>query len=238
MLKIIQDIVVKSQILLLSMYAYTTCEIDSVLMQLYNHHPAITFVTDYVLYCLLYIHSIMNQYYIEPFDNKWTYTAYLSHTNGYYALNEQYYFYNKYHLNSNLFMQSLAVESIEHIKEKNNYIMMINYENNTNIKNNINIDLSKDAKILKSPFLSICYLEPKTENKIDIKLPKKYFIENNEILSPCFIYRYLKYQPLNFEFSMNYKIEIIDIDCNVFTLKPTEYIKIKNNGYEKLRLKN
>ena len=238
MLKIIQDIVVKSQILLLSMYAYTACEIDSVLMQLYNHNPAIAFVTDYVLYCLLYIHSIMNQYYIEPFDNKWTYTAYLSYINGYYALNEQYHFYNKYHLNSNLFMQSLAVESLEHIKEKNNYIMMINYENNTNIKNNINIDLSKDVKILKNPFLSICYLEPKTENKIDIKLSKKYFIENNEILSPCFIYRYLKYQSLYFEFSMNYKIEIIDNECNVFTLKPTEYIKLTNNGYEKLTLKN
>ena len=37
---------------------------------------------------------------------------------------------------------------------------------------------------------------------------------------------------------MNYKIEIIDNDCNVFTLKPTEYIKITNHGYEKLTLKN
>ena len=238
MLNIMQDIVVKSQILLLSMYAYITCEIDILLMQLYNHHPVIASVTDYVIYCLLYIHSIMNQYYIEPFDNKWIYTAYLSNINGYYMLNEEYHFYNKYHLASNRFMQCLSIESLEHIKEKNNYIMMINYENNTNIKNNINIDLSKDVKILKSPFLSICYLEPKTENKIDIKLSKKYFIENNEILSPCFIYRYLKYQPLHFEFSMDYKIEIIDNDCNVFTLKPSEYIKIKNNGYEKLRLKN
>ena len=90
MLKIIEDIVIKSQILLLSMYAYTACEIDSLIMQLYNHHPAIAFVTDYILYCLLYIHSMMNQYYIEPFDNKWTYTAYLNHTNGYYVLNEKY----------------------------------------------------------------------------------------------------------------------------------------------------
>ena len=235
MLKIIQDVVLKIQILLLSMYVSISCEIDTLLMQLYNYHPAIVFGTDYFLYCLLYIHSIMNQYYIEPFYNKWTYTAYLSNIDGYYLLNEQ---YNYYHLNSNLFMQSFEFDSLEHIKEKNNYIMMINYENNTNIKNNINIDLSRDAQIIKSPFLSICYLEPKTENKIDIKLPKKYFIENNEILSPCFIYRYLKYQPLHFQFSMDYKVEIIDNNCNVFSLKPTEYIKVTNNGYEKLTLKN
>ena len=220
------------------MYVYTSCEIDNLLMQLYNYHPAIAFGTDYFLYCLLYIHSTMNQYYIEPFDNKWTYTAYLTNIDGYYLLNEKYNYYNKYHLNSNQFMQSLACETIEHIKDKSNYVMMINYENNTNIKNNINIDLSKDAQTIKNPFLSICYLEPKTENKIDIKLSKKYFIENNEILSPCFIYRYLKYQPLYFQFSMDYKLEIIDKNCNVFTLKPTEYIKVTNNSYEKLTLKN
>ena len=238
MLKIIENIVIKSQILLLSIYAFTACEIDNLLTQLYNHHPAISLGIDYASYCLLYIHSIMNQYYIEPFDNKWTYTAYLHNKHGHYLLDEQYNFYNKYHLKSNMFMEPLAIGSLEHIKNKNNYVIMFNYEDNTNIKNNMNIDLSKNKQLVQNPFMTICYLEPKTENKIEIKLPKKYLIENNEILSPCFVYRYLKYQPQYFEFSMNYKLEIIDNNCNVFTLKPTEYIKITNNGYEKLTLKN
>ena len=135
-------------------------------------------------------------------------------------------------------MQCLAIESLEHIKEKENYIIMINYEKNTNIKNNINIDLSKDKKIMSNPFITICYIEKDTKKKIDLDIPKKYLIEDNEILSPCFVYRLLKYKSEYVEFKKNYTIEIMDQECNVFYLSSNEYIKLKNNSYEKLTLKN
>ena len=238
MSKVIQDLIVKIQIILLSIYVKGICKVEDECNNIYNNYPTIAVTTDYILYFLLYIHSLFYQYYIEPFDNKWIYTAYLSNINNNYVLNEEYHFYNKYHLASNKFMQSLAIESLEHIKEKENYIIMINYENNTNIKNNINIDLSKDKKIMSNPFMTICYIEKDTKKKIDIDIPKKYLIEDNEILGPCFVYRLLKYKSEYFEFKKNYTIEIMDQDCNVFNLSSQEYIKLKNNSYEKLTLKN
>ena len=86
--------------------------------------------------------------------------------------------------------------------------------------------------------MTICYIEKDTNKKIDLNIPNKYLIEDNEILGPCFVYRLLKYQSEYFEFKKNYTIEIMDQDCNVFYLSSQEYIKLKNNSYEKLTLKN
>ena len=127
----------------------------------------------------------------------------------------------------------------ETIENKNNVsLFMVNYPETTCIRNKVNQEMYEETTILKSPFLTIIYKNKNVDNTIEIIIPKKYLVKNNEILGPCFIYRYLKYQPTYFIFNMDYEIEIMDQGLNTFVLKSDEYIILKENGYEKLKLKN
>jgi hypothetical protein len=73
-------------------------------------------------------------------------------------------------------------------------------------------------------FLGVTYSHPKMTNKIDIEIPKSMCMVDNEILSPAFILRCLKYQPQSYVFDMNYEINIIDGNINSYKIKSHQYV--------------
>ena len=85
-------------------------------------------------------------------------------------------------------------------------------------------------------FITIEYKHPKQENPIDIVLGMNVFFEYNEILSCCFIHRYLEYQPIKYYFDMDYTLEIMDTDINTITLKSNQYIRLGKMNYDVVTL--
>lgn len=236
-MKSVTEIIGIIQISFFSIVTSLLCEFDILSKQLYTHHPVITLFTDYSCYCLVYIHSILNQYYIEPYKKEWICSANIELFQGSYILCECFYFYTKYDLKQDEVLNYYLETSNETIENKNNVsLFMVNYPETTCIRNKVNQEMYEDTTILKSPFLTITYKNKNVDNIIDIIIPKKYLVKNNEILGPCFIFRYLKYQPIYFIFNMDYEIEIMDKDLNTFVLKSDEYIILKENGYEKVNI--
>jgi hypothetical protein len=72
-------------------------------------------------------------------------------------------------------------------------------------------------------FLGVTYSHPKMTNKIDIEIPKSMCMVDNEILSPAFILRCLKYQSQSYVFDMNYEINIIDSNINSYKIRSHQY---------------
>jgi hypothetical protein len=72
-------------------------------------------------------------------------------------------------------------------------------------------------------FLGVTYSHPKMTNKIDIEIPKTMCMVDNEILSPAFVLRCLKYQPQSYVFDMNYEINIIDGNINSYKIRSNQY---------------
>lgn len=83
----------------------------------------------------------------------------------------------------------------------------------------------------EADFMSIEYKHPIQTNPITIVIPKGMHKVGNEILSPCFILRYLKYQSSSFHFDMEYTIHIIDNDVNMFIIKSDQYLLLTPEGY-------
>ena len=84
----------------------------------------------------------------------------------------------------------------------------------------------------KVHFLTVLYLHPKLREPIDITVPSSYFVVDNEIYSPAFVFRCLQYQPYQYYFDKNYTLQIIDQDINIFELKSNEYICIEKDNYK------
>jgi hypothetical protein len=81
-------------------------------------------------------------------------------------------------------------------------------------------------------FLTVQYFQNNDDKSpITLEIPKSMFIVNNELLSPTFIYRCLKYQGYSFKFDMSYKIRIIDHDINMIELNYSNYIILKKDDY-------
>jgi hypothetical protein len=99
-------------------------------------------------------------------------------------------------------------------------------------------DISKMIKILidrlnpiKSPFLTVEYSHPRMQKPILIEIDKGLFLENNHILSPLFIKRYLEYQSEPYYFDLDYKITIMDKNINLVDLCSNDYIEFNKKGY-------
>jgi hypothetical protein len=98
-------------------------------------------------------------------------------------------------------------------------------------------DPSKDSDDItlnrtKKPFLCVKYFHPKMEKKIYLDIDAGFFVENNELLSPMFVYRCLMYQKESYIYDSDYKIHILDNMMKTTSLDRTSYILITKYGYE------
>ena len=79
-------------------------------------------------------------------------------------------------------------------------------------------------------FLSITYTNGNDRPVILVK-NKEWLVVGNEILGPIHVLRMLEYQNEPFTFSMDYVLDIIDTDINIFQLRSNQYLKINTDGY-------
>jgi len=81
-------------------------------------------------------------------------------------------------------------------------------------------------------FLSIEYTSPSMNGSIEFNLGSNWFYVGNELFTPTFVLRMLEYQPTLYFFEEDYKITIMDNQCNIFTISNNEYIVINKDDYE------
>jgi hypothetical protein len=88
-------------------------------------------------------------------------------------------------------------------------------------------------------FMTIEYVHSSLKTPLLIDLSSFNFTDESEILGYIFIYWYLKRKYGNWVnkiFDVNYKLNIIDSDFNIFELKPQNYILLNENSYEVNRI--
>jgi hypothetical protein len=84
----------------------------------------------------------------------------------------------------------------------------------------------------KESFLSVEYFHPKMIKSVVLNIPRNYYMNNNVLFNPAFVLRCLEYQTQPYLFDMNYTLSIMDSNIDTITLGSTQYILIKENGYE------
>ena len=75
------------------------------------------------------------------------------------------------------------------------------------------------------------------QKTIPIDINKGYFSDNNQILSPLFIKRYLEYQGQPYYFDLDYKINIMDKNINTVELYSNDYVELREKGYNIISLR-
>ena len=88
------------------------------------------------------------------------------------------------------------------------------------------------CKKSRAKFISIEYKHPEMTNSIEIVLDRAWFYSGNEIFTPTFVMRTLKYQSQYFIFDMNYQIIIMDNDLNIIKLDYETSLLFSECGYQ------
>jgi hypothetical protein len=101
----------------------------------------------------------------------------------------------------------------------------------TVIQRKINSSLTGDFEPCTFKFLSISYNHDSMDESIHINLDKSSYMEGNEILSPAFILRCLKYQSEKFVFDLNYSVDVMDHNISMFSLKSHQFVRLNKMGY-------
>ena len=206
----------------------------------YFKNSYIKYTVDLLLHIQNTIYIICSFRAIEPNINDWYSISSLHHYKNY-RLQEIYKFNSKKYL-YNLFYNYSLYKTVNYIEVddclfiiKNKFAQYI--VKNTKANNfNEQITLPSTNIIFDKSnvfFLTIQYFQNNDMNEIPITLdiPKTMYIVDNELLSPTFIYRCLKYQGYSSKFNMSYKIKLIDHEINMIELNYSQYIILKKNNY-------
>jgi hypothetical protein len=87
-------------------------------------------------------------------------------------------------------------------------------------------------KKVASPFLSVEYMHSEMNEAIELKMDAGFFREGNELFTPAFVLRMLEYQNISYYFDEDYKVRIMDTDCNIIDVDSNMYVVITEKGYE------
>jgi len=209
-------------------------------------YPLLKNVIDRIIYSLQYVKAITTNQLIEPMSSNWISTTVLlsrdpnKFIGDVYTYREFYEFFiddveSNY---SELFQE--ADTSMEAIVSSTKSINqgMVMMKNNDKYIIRIHLD-GDDAKNIptfppvetKKSFINVTYTHPIMKEPIFMTIGKEFFYENNEILAPIFIKRYLEHQPLNYHFDMDYIIKIMDNDLKVFELTSNQFIRLGESDY-------
>jgi len=92
--------------------------------------------------------------------------------------------------------------------------------------------MSSSWKKVSPPFLSVEYTHPEINEAIELKMDTGFFRVGNELFTPAFVLRALEYQSLGYYFDEDYKIRLMDSECNIIELKSDMFITITEDGYK------
>jgi len=118
--------------------------------------------------------------------------------------------------------------------EEDQRLVIVKYKGNHNVRK---VDKKMILHVNKEKsnvhFLTVQYFHEKQSiNPITLDIPKSMYLVGNELLTPTFVLRCLKYQSTPFYFDLNYTVKIIDDKIQMFELKYDEYIVLEKNGYK------
>lgn len=210
---------------------------------IYNSNTNIRFIVDSSVYCCKCLCCILINQRIQPFKNNWICTSILMKQTS--PLLGQYYFNDVYvYLDNNDDVLENFKESLETIlsiinSESNLSEGMVTMKTNDQYINRVCSNNTKPNEFFmhlplvqsKHQFISVKYSHPRMKEPIFIDIDKEYYYAYNELFSPVFIKRYLEYQPLEYEFDMNYELEIMDNDINTFVLTSKQYVLLVESTY-------
>lgn len=229
-------------------------------LEFYHLHPLITLFIDNVFYMIRFLMAMMIDQRIEPMESNWISTSILLKRDTTRFEGEPYTFvekYDKMNMNlisdnesyNNIFIngfkdacdcaKSIAynnnsiVESLITMKFENQYIHYTFYK-----ENDENDPVTFPLIPCKTKFLTVEYTHPRMGYGIFLELDKSVFYANNEILSPLYILRCLKYQSKAFVFDMDYKIKILDENIHSFELTSDQHVFLHKASYKIVSNKN
>lgn len=223
----------------------------SKIRQLYIEYPLVEENMNKFGYFISYIKSICFHYRIEPIEENWITTTMLTEKSDSDTIKFKYYesyiklipslLYN-YRIVSRQYQESCSV-SLDYLNstQESNYIQemltVLKYENQY-ITHSCSPTRPTEVKHLRLPleyskisFLSIEYSHPSMVDKVVIELDNKYYVSNNCLFTPLFTKRLLEYNSSPYVFDMNYTLDFMDDELNVFSLTSGQYIQLNENGY-------
>lgn len=208
--------------------------------EVYSQNHSVRLIAWYVKYCY---YSFTSQY-LEPEKSIWMSKSWLIKNN------ESYKFVEKYKTNFDDVFVCLFRTSISLYDMINTYFKMFcnNDVNDTAIfiLKTLNEDNDECYFICKNDkpipnisfkrsaakFLTIEYIHPEMKSSIELTLEYSWFYVGNELFTPTFILRALKYQSQPFFFDMNYRISIMDNDINIVEFGSNKHIVLTEDGYK------
>ena len=210
--------------------------------QLYN--SSIHF--QYIVWNIKYTYCCLTFQHMEPFNTQWTSKSTIVQNKKYfmekYSLRETYNTPVDVTNDSGLFILLSCMMSyfnsvlcVNTIKNSELFIIKMNDEQDNSecyfsYRNDTNIPII--IKKSKAKFLSIEYKHPKMEDSIELTLNNSWFYAGNELFTPAFVLRALKYQSSQFIFDMNYTICFMDNDINCVEFGSNKYVFLTDDGYE------
>lgn len=217
---------------------------------LYNNYPEVKRCVDVTLYFIKYISSRVNDNRIEPLNDNWVRTSFLLKNNETFFTGNKYIYMDNYeYLNTDvnedyspkeMIQQSFdyfhnivkamcqtninLIQTMTTMNKNKNYAMSISYDKETNPPN-----FKAPFREAHNPFISIEYVDSSKDTKIVLE-PENCWFVGNSMLSPIHVRQLLEYQELPFQFDLDYTLNIIDNDMNMYTMNKDQYIYINEEG--------
>ena len=91
----------------------------------------------------------------------------------------------------------------------------------------------------KERFITVQYIHPHMALPLTLEIPPGMYQKGNQLLDSTFVYWCLKYQyqVSEYVFDENYKVELIDNDMNMLSLRSNQYIDLEESrGYKIITL--
>lgn len=226
---------------IISVKKYT--EYSLIAQKIYVSSPTIQKIGTIICNICLLCHKTVYNYKIEPNTtivgkkiNVWVNT--ILYLDDYNNFEESYDFLSieDEYVQPCLFMYNDIVDKNKHI-DYTNYLMLMKFYD-TYIAH-INIHPEHYENIIMTSFipssvsfLTIQYTHPRQPYPVPIVLPKGMYTVGNELFSPIFVLRCLKYQTQSYYFDMNYSLKIIDNNIEMVKLTSKQYVKIEEKSYK------
>jgi len=196
------------------------------LEEIYDDHDCIRDTIDATTYITKYTCRLCSCNKEEPMEKTWISITSMDVSN---QLIEKYDILEKFEISQihDYFLESdLEQYQLIILKDYNNVIRESYYicSRPQKLVSYFNIQLSSVH------FLSVTYTN-REDTPVTLAINKEWLIVGNEILGPVHVLRMLEYQDQPFTFSMDYVLDIIDSDIEIFQLKSNAFLKIEKDGY-------
>ena len=173
-----------------------------------------------------------------PEENSWNNFITIVEKNNEYKYIESYEILDNIVLNENQYIDNIQkINEFLNDAQNKNYSCILSKYNNTYYVRNSSIVLKNEEYFKNSTvtIISAVYSHPKMNEKIDLEISNEMLFCHNQLFNAAFVYHCLKYKNNKlFIFDKDYKIEIMDSNVELITIKYNEYLDVQ---FDKLIVK-